>query len=159
MTRFETWPKRYHIPMMGHGAGGWVLPMPGAPRPKYIASPMSVAPAPPHQLVSYREEFPIFRKSIYLNTCSLGALSQRSRWKVNQCLDLWEGRGAAAWYDVWLGALEELRAGYGRLIGAGAGEISLHASMSACLAAVGESLDYSRRRKVITTSLDFPTVA
>ena len=52
------------------------------------------APAPPRD---YRAEFPIFRRAIYLNSCSLGALSTRSRAKVNECLDLWENLGAAAW--------------------------------------------------------------
>ena len=43
------------------------------------------APAPPRD---YRAEFPIFRRSIYLNSCSLGALSTRSRARVNEYLDL-----------------------------------------------------------------------
>lgn len=120
---------------------------------------MAVAATAAPGIARYRDEFPIFRESIYLNTCSLGALSRRSRARVNEYLDLWERRGAAAWYDVWLATLDDLRAGYGRIVGAGAGEISLHPSISAALAAVGESLDYSRRRKVVTTTLDFPTVA
>jgi hypothetical protein len=31
----------------------------------------------PHSLARYRNEFPIFRDKIYLNTCSLGALGDR----------------------------------------------------------------------------------
>ena len=108
---------------------------------------------------SFRDEYPIFRHSIYLNSCSLGALSMRARRKVNEYLDLWENRGAAAWYDVWWAALAELRERYGRVIGAGKGEIALHPHISSALTAVGESLDYSKRNKVIVTSLDFPTIA
>jgi kynureninase len=114
----------------------------------------SAAPA-----TGYRDEFPIFRHSIYLNSCSLGALSVRARARVNEYLDLWEARGAAAWYDVWWAALDDLRLRYGRLIGAAAGEIALHANISGALSVVGESLDYSRRNRVIVTSLDFPTIA
>ncbi len=130
------------------------------PRPYYIGTPMSVAIAAAHPLVKYREEFPVFRHSIYLNSCSLGALSCRARRRVNEYLDQWENCGASAWYDIWLVALEELRERYGRLIGAEtpSAEISLHPSVSAALGAVAESLDYGRRRKVVTTSLDFPTV-
>ena len=51
-------------------------------------------------LATYRGEFPIFRDSVYLNTCSLGALGERSRRKVAEFLDIWQSRGAAAWYDV-----------------------------------------------------------
>ena len=114
------------------------------------------APAPPRD---YRAEFPIFRRSIYLNSCSLGALSTRSRARVNEYLDLWETRGASAWYEIWWGALAELRARYARLIGAAGGSIALHPNVSTALTAVAESLDYRRRPKVVVTSLDFPTVA
>lgn len=107
---------------------------------------------------SFRDEFPIFRDRIYLNTCSLGALGQRSRRKVVEFLDLWQGRGAAAWYDVWWEALAELRRRYARLLGAGPDEIALAPSISAAVAPVAESLDYARRPRVVVTSLDFPTV-
>lgn len=110
-------------------------------------------------LASYRGEFPIFRDSIYLNTCSLGALGERSRRKVAEFLDIWQRRGASAWYDVWWEALTELRARYGRIVNAGAGEIALAPSISVALSAVAEAIDYTRRPKVVTTSLDFPTVA
>ena len=114
------------------------------------------APAPPRD---YRAEFPIFRRTIYLNSCSLGALSTRSRARVNECLDLWETRGASAWYEIWWAALADLRARYARLIGARPGAIALHPNISTALTAVAESLDYRRRPKVVVTSLDFPTVA
>jgi selenocysteine lyase/cysteine desulfurase len=113
------------------------------------------APAPPRD---YRAEFPIFRRTIYLNSCSLGALSTRSRGRVNECLDLWETRGASAWYEIWWAALADLRSRYARLIGAPAGSIALHPNISTALTAVAESLDYRRRPKVVVTNLDFPTV-
>ncbi|HEY6947560.1 MAG TPA: aminotransferase class V-fold PLP-dependent enzyme, partial [Gemmatimonadales bacterium] len=120
---------------------------------------MTAAPvwAPPRRQV--RDEFPIFRYAVYLNSCSLGALSTRSRARVNEYLDLWERRGAAAWYDVWWGALAELRDRYARVIGAGAADVALHSNISTALAAVAESLDYRRRPRVVVTSLDFPTIA
>ena len=107
----------------------------------------------------YRSEFPIFRDRIYLNTCSLGALGERARRKATQFLDAWDARGAAAWYDVWWAALAELRARYAGVIGATAEEIALAPSISVALSAVAEALDYTRRPKVVVTSLDFPTVA
>ena len=110
-------------------------------------------------LAKYRGEFPIFRDSVYLNTCSLGALGERSRRKVAEFLDIWQRRGAAAWYDVWWEALTDLRARYGRIVNARADDIALAPSISVALSAVAESIDYSRRPKVVITSLDFPTVA
>src|SRR5919201_919312 len=110
-------------------------------------------------LARYRGEFPIFRDKIYLNTCSLGALGERTRRRVAEFLDIWQRRGASAWYDVWWGALDELRARYARVVNAGAQEIALAPSISVALSAVAEALDYARRPRVVVTSLDFPTVA
>jgi selenocysteine lyase/cysteine desulfurase len=110
-------------------------------------------------LSRYRDEFPIFRHTRYLNSCSLGALSVRTRLAVAEYLDLWERQGASAWYDTWLPAVETLRGGYGRVVGAEAGSISIHPSISSALSVVAESMDYGVRRRVVTTSLDFPTVA
>lgn len=110
-------------------------------------------------LARYRGEFPVFKDSVYLNTCSLGALGERSRRKVVEFLDIWQRRGASAWYDVWWEALDDLRARYGRLVNALPNEIALAPSISVALSAVAESLDYGRRPKVVITSLDFPTVA
>jgi selenocysteine lyase/cysteine desulfurase len=114
--------------------------------------------APTHRLSGYRAEFPVFRHAVYLNSCSLGALSERARRSVYAYLDQWETLGASAWYDTWLPAVERLRAGYGAVVGAEAGAISLHPCVSSALSVVAESLDYTRRSRVVTTSLDFPTV-
>jgi kynureninase len=118
-----------------------------------------VSRAPEGGLARYRSEFAIFKDRIYLNTCSLGALGERSRRKVAEFLDVWQSRGASAWYDVWWAALDELRGRYGRIVNAAPGEIALAPSISVALSAVAESLDYRRRPKVVITSLDFPTVA
>jgi kynureninase len=85
----------------------------------------------PHPLVRYRAEFPIFRDRINLNTCSLGALGDRARRKVVEFLDLWQTRGAAAWYDVWWAALAELRSPYAGVVATGPSQIALAPSVSA----------------------------
>lgn len=110
-------------------------------------------------LARYRGEFPVFADTIYLNTCSLGALGSRSRRKVTEFLDAWEKRGASAWYDVWWEALQELRTRYARLIGAQGSEIALAPNISTAVGTVASALDYRARPKVVVTSLDFPTVA
>jgi len=112
-----------------------------------------------HALAHYRDEFPILNKQIYLNTCSLGALSRRAEQRVAGFLETWHSRGASAWYDDWWQALGDLRVGYAEVINATADEIALHASISTATAVVAGSLDYLSRPKVVTTALDFPTVA
>ncbi len=112
-----------------------------------------------HTLLRYRDEFPLLGECAYLNTCSLGALGDRSRQRVAEFLDVWSRRGAAAWYDVWWDALATLRSAYADVIGASPTEIALMPSISVGLSVVGEALDYAARPRVVTTALDFPTVA
>src|ERR1051325_3177500 len=94
-----------------------------------------------HSLARYREEFPIFRDKIYLNTCSLGALGERTRRKLAEFVDLWQSRGASAWYDVWWAALGDLRRRYGSLIGAAPEEIALAPSISGAVSVGGAPPD------------------
>jgi kynureninase len=106
----------------------------------------------------FRRQFPIFEEKTYLNTCSLGALSRRSREAVERFLDLWQGLGASAWYRLWLGEIEELRGAVARLLGCGTHEVALFPNVSAGLAAVASALDYRERNRVVCAALDFPTL-
>src|SRR2546427_9243555 len=117
------------------------------------------ASAGAHALARYRSEFPIFRHAVYLNTCSLGALGERTRRRIAEFFDLWQARGASAWYDVWWAALAELRARYARIVGADPGEIALAPSVSVALSAVAGARGCGRRPQVVVTSPDFPAVA
>ena len=112
-----------------------------------------------HALAHYRSEFPIFEHTNYLNSCSLGALSLRAEKRVHDFLRTWHSRGASAWYDDWWQCLADVRTGYADVIGATASEIALHASISTATAVVAGTLNHSNRPKVVTTNLDFPTVA
>lgn len=106
----------------------------------------------------YRPQFPIFRSSIYLNSCSLGALSERSRAALDEYADLWNRFGASAWYEHWLNAAADVRAAFARVVGAGENETFLAPSISAALATISSAIDFTGRPKVVTTDLDFPTL-
>ena len=108
---------------------------------------------------AWRDEFPIFRRRRYLNTCSLGPLSRRVRSAQERFLDEWEESGASAWYATWMAALDGLRARFARVIGAEKEEIALAPSVSVALSSLASSLDYRERPKVVLSELDFPTVA
>ena len=116
---------------------------------------MSGVPHP--ELEAWRSEFPILQQRVYLNSCSLGALSRRSMGYLGEFQALWNGMGAAAWYELWLGRLDELRGRVGELLGARPGEVALSPSISAALASVASAVDYSRRTRVVVAELDFPT--
>ncbi len=108
---------------------------------------------------AWRDEFPIFRAKRYLNTCSLGPLAQRVRAAQERFLDEWEDRGAAAWYDLWLDAIDGLRARFARLVGAQKEEIGIAPSVSVALSSIASALDYRARPRVVLSELDFPTVS
>lgn len=113
----------------------------------------------PHRdLLRYRDEFPILQAKTFLNTCSLGALSNRSIAGVEEFLGKWQEMGASAWYEIWVGKLAELRVAYGRVIGASAENVALIPSISVGLSSVASALDFTRRKKVVMADLDFPTV-
>jgi len=106
----------------------------------------------------FREQFPIFEEAIYLNTCSLGALSRQSREGVERFLDLWKEKGASAWYELWLGEIERYRESCARLLGCDVHEIALMPNVSSGLSAIGSALDYRDRNRVVCAELDFPTL-
>lgn len=107
----------------------------------------------------WRDEFPVFGRRRYLNTCSLGALARRVRSAQERFLDEWEEAGATAWYSTWLSALDGLRARFAKVIGAEKEEIALAPSVSVALSSIASALDYRSRPKVVLSELDFPTVA
>lgn len=107
----------------------------------------------------WRAEFPILRRKTYLNSCSLGALSQRALDRIGQFHQEWHEYGASAWYETWMGRLAELRVRVAGMIGAAPGEVGLTASVSAGLATFTSAIDFSTRPRVVIAELDFPTLA
>ena len=106
---------------------------------------------------AWRSEFPIFRNTLYLNTCSLGALSTRVASSVERFLALWHEHGASAWYAFWLDKMSTVRAKYARTIGAEPDEIALFPSITAALTSVASAFDYRERPRVAVSDLEFPT--
>jgi selenocysteine lyase/cysteine desulfurase len=106
----------------------------------------------------YRPEFPILRSKVYLNSNSLGALGRRSLRERRRFEREWMELGASAWYELWLDRLDEVRAAFGRTVGATADRIALVPSISAGLTMVADTLDFERRPRVVTCELDFPTL-
>ena len=123
-----------------------------------------------------RAEFPILGRHTYLNSCSLGALSRRAEERLGGFLERWHDMGASAWYEHWLGAIEELRSSAAAFVSAEPAHVALLPSTSVALSVVGESVGPGRsltglhdaapgaggptipRNRVVTTELDFPTL-
>jgi kynureninase len=105
-----------------------------------------------------RAEFPILSRKTYLNSCSLGALSNRATHYLDDFQERWHDMGASAWYSHWLGRVSELRTRVGAMLGTDAQHIALLPSTSAAFGVVTSSISDSSRNRVICTDLDFPTL-
>jgi len=116
--------------------------------------------ARPHRdPLELRGEFPILERCVYLNSCSLGALSRRAEAELARFLEEWHTLGASGWYERWMGRLAELRGRMESFLGAAPGTVALLPTTSTALAVVAESVDYRERNRVVCTELDFPTLA
>jgi len=134
-----------------------VAPPPPFPSAANVFPPPS--PPWPMDWTAWRDEFPIFQRKQYLNTCSLAPLARRVRAAQERFFDEWEEFGASAWYSIWMGALDGLRAKFAQIIGARKEEAALALSVSVALSSLASSLDYAARPKVVFSELDFPTIA
>ena len=112
----------------------------------------------PARLKALRSEFPILADRLYLNSCSLGALSTRAEARLSDFLTQWHTMGASAWYEHWLARCDELRGVMEAFFGAAPGEVALSPSTSVALSSIAESVDFRARPRVVTTELDFPTL-
>ena len=69
-----------------------------------------------NEWLSLRTQFPTLGRFNYLNTCSLGLLSNSSKEGIQTYLHLWEEYGASAWYSHWLEEIDALRHEFAQLI-------------------------------------------
>jgi len=111
------------------------------------------------ELLTYRNEFPLLQRKTYLNSCSLGALSQRSMQGMARFMEVWNEWGAHAWYHVWMDEIAQARKNFASLIGAQVHEVAIAPSVSAALSSIASALDYNTRKKVVLSNMDFPTLA
>jgi kynureninase len=119
-------------------------------------------PAPPalehSELTEYRDQFPILQKKTYLNSGSLGALSERSMQNMTRFMTTWNEWGAHAWDNIWLDEVDRARRTFATLIGAQPHEIAIAPNVSTALSSIASAFDYSERNNVVMSDMDFPTL-
>ncbi|HSM06968.1 MAG TPA: aminotransferase class V-fold PLP-dependent enzyme [Longimicrobiales bacterium] len=143
-----------------------------------------IRPHAPLDLPALRRHYPILAARNYLNSCSLGALSDRATAYLEDFQARWHTMGASAWYEHWWGRLALLRERVEHIHGAAPGTMALLPSTSAALSVVidavpelarGTDLGTGaaspvaiapggrstglRRNRVVMSELDFPTLA
>jgi selenocysteine lyase/cysteine desulfurase len=108
--------------------------------------------------VALREEFPLLKRKIYLNSGSYCALAKRVKAAFEAYMD--ERLMVGANWDVWITKNEAVRALVAQLLHAVPDEIAVTASVSAGLNALASAFDFTGPRdKVVISDFEFPTNA
>ena len=74
----------------------------------------------PDSLESWRDEFPILHRSIYMISNSLGAMPRAAACSLAAYADTWATRGVRAWEERWWEMALEVGNSVARIIGADA---------------------------------------
>jgi kynureninase len=109
-------------------------------------------------LLSWRKEFPILDRTVYMISHSLGAMPRRTRDRLTQFADEWDTRGIRAWEEGWWEMPVTVGNLIGKIIGAGEGEIVMQQNVSICQQIVLSCFDWTKRRnKIVTDAMNFPS--
>ncbi|MGH2579908.1 MAG: aminotransferase class V-fold PLP-dependent enzyme [Actinomycetota bacterium] len=110
-------------------------------------------------LADWRDEFPVLERKTYLISASLGPISRRSRASLEEYLDAWASKGAPdhVWFEDIFPRMAALKRSFAALTNCDPDEVALTTNISIALSTIASCVDFSRRRKVILSELDFPT--
>ena len=110
-------------------------------------------------LEAYRQEFPVVERKAYLISASLGPISTRARGYLDQYLQAWAEEGAPdpVWMDHVFPRMRQVKASFAALVGADPDELAITGNVSLALATICSCIDFSKRRKIVLSELDFPT--
>lgn len=110
-------------------------------------------------LESYREEFPVLDRKAYLISASLGPVSRRAEAYLRDYLDVWAAEGAPdiVWMDHIFPRMASVKRTFAALAGCEPGELAITTNISIALATITSCIDFSKRRKIVCSELDFPT--
>jgi selenocysteine lyase/cysteine desulfurase len=108
------------------------------------------------QIRRIRSHFRIFQRKIYLNSCSLGALSDDVQAGAEDYLATWSEQGSA--WEIFMDRYEAARTAFARFINASPDEVAIVTSASAGINSVASALNFRERKKVVLGEFEFPTM-
>jgi kynureninase len=110
-------------------------------------------------LLSYRKEFPILEKAVYLINHSLGAMPRATYDRLQEYAETWATRGIRAWAEGWWEMPVTTGDKVARIIGAAPGTVAMHQNVSVCQSVIISCFDLAgRRNKIVYEALNFPSV-
>jgi len=115
--------------------------------------------ASPDSVESWRDEFPILHRSIYMISNSLGAMPRGAARSLAEYAETWATRGVRAWEERWWEMAGELGNKVAKIVGAPGGSVSMHDNVTtAQMVALSALKPEGRRRKVVCSAADFPSM-
>ena len=108
------------------------------------------------QIQNIRSRFSIFRRKIYLNSCSQGPLSDAVQAGLENFISSWHEQGSP--WELWVNRYEEARTAFAQLINANPDEVAIVTSASAGINSIASALSFRERKKVVMGEFEFPTM-
>jgi selenocysteine lyase/cysteine desulfurase len=105
----------------------------------------------------FRGHFPALADRVHLCSCSLGARSAELDAAMRQMLDDM-ARGPRAW-ELFEDQAEQARRRFAALIGADVQQVALMPNASVGAYQIASTMDWTRRPRVVTTTMEFPSIA
>ena len=112
---------------------------------------------PPYDIDAWRAKFPILKNTIHVANCSQAPQSDYTREAARAYLGSWNSMGMD--WDRWMEEVVFAKAEFARLINADVSEIALGTSVSETTSVTASAMPFGgKRKKVVTTEAEFPTV-
>lgn len=109
-------------------------------------------------LLSWRKEFPVLEKTVYMISHSLGAMPRRAKERLAEYAEIWATRGIRAWEEGWWEMPVKVGDEIGKIIGAGPGEVVMQQNVSICQSIVISCFDWTgKRNKIVCEEANFPS--
>lgn len=105
----------------------------------------------------FREHFPVLADTVYLASCSQGALSVELDAALAEFRYTMRAHGAP--WPQWMEQVEAARGGFARLVGATPDRVAVLPSASVCAYQVASTRDWSARPVIVSTEMEFPSIA
>jgi len=108
------------------------------------------------KLSEYRAQFPILEHKIHLGNCSQSPKSLAVANAMQAYVENWSTIGMD--WGYWMTGVEQAKASFARMIHADLDEIAITCSVSDAVNSIASCMPFGHRRKVVTTTSEFPTV-
>src|SRR3989441_8569963 len=108
-----------------------------------------------------REEFPTLASGIHLLSHSLGPVPRKARESMLAYYDAWEHHTSEdAWATSWWEMSAQVGDRIAKIVGGDAGSVQIQPNASIALSSVLSCFDFtsSKRNKIVSSALDFPSM-